>query len=327
MARLLGTVFVSVLASVPEADGSLRAQNDAYDALIDRYQGISAVYVEAVSGPTSVEGTAASFTGEWYAAYLVAADRSGRLGVRTFGGPTAPDLDGRPTAMQYLADGALVTHTHKSLYRETQFDGTLIGPPPSPHYLRAPWPVLPIWVDALRGHEATELAREGDRWIASNVELGLRMEWELDGSLRSARWNAPPPYDERAWTSWSYADLDERGLPREAVQVQRVPSADGAHESRFEMDVTVSTDPARIEEAIVFDPEPLRINRLDVETMDVYSPDGELLYNLKERERMLLRAEERRTGVGLARRLAIGVIVVAAGLSVIIGWRRWASRG
>lgn len=190
---------------------------------------------------------------------------------------------------------------------------------------RAPWPLVPRWIDCVIGHEGLVTTADAGLTTATNSACGIAMTWDTKGRLRG--YGDPPGTAGEMWYSYSYAASDSASAspltPPSSVRLEfNVPSkAGGVTRSHVEWTVERwEINPPDAERWL--DPAPLikHTNRYDPSTSNVYAPDGTLIRNDREFLRRLDRSLKKQTGWRNAAWIAVGCVALLSG---VFAWRRY----
>ncbi len=249
-------------------------------------------------------------------------DKSGAFAALHYGDVyTFPGLtwDERPWYFVYF-DGknAYSASDGGSSYTQSAPEEWLSGQyPPPVHQFFAPWPVISKWAQALASAGDTTYVSSADQFSARSVSLGIALRW--DDTLRvHSVFRGSGSGDAGMEIIFERYDAKE-GRESRPTRMRQIIRGEAQEDGTMSLQTTdyvikrFEFNLPDIAERVRFDAKTLQVNRFDRETSNVYSPDGDLLFNKDEFYQAYLKANS-------TRRLRPWMIVVFAGLVIGSGY-------
>lgn len=303
-----GWLAAFLLASPVSGEPDTVPASAVIESLIWRHQGVTelSATLQRVEHP-----------GQEHGIYFV--DESGRFAATQFTSLMGTTINGvswrdKPAAFQWFDGTELVCdQSGDGTYaqRSTPDPAYALGCPGPIQWRKMPWPVLEKLVGCLRDDPDAEARVEGDRIIVRSKRHNLVVEVNDDSTLAAIQL----AHDSASYTRFEYSGT--RGAPpdrpAERVVNTLVMQNETKHQATYRYEGWSRAPVPR------FDARAMNINVMDPSTRDVFSPEGEFLYNRDDRDALM---------AGGARPLPWAWIGGgAAALAALGGWWWWRRRG
>lgn len=197
--------------------------------------------------------------------------------------------DERPHYFVYFDGQDLhVAYDSGASYDATRTELAYTQFPPPIHQFMVPWPVISAWADALASASDSvyEATTDGE-FIARSDSLGLAIRWDDELRIRAVfRAIDFGTGNSNTGMEIVFGGYDTKpGRQSQPTTMRQVYRRDSPEDEMVHIEETKYAitrfvfNPADIDKRLLFDAKTLKVNHFDRATNNVYSPDGEFLFN------------------------------------------------